>query len=448
MKFAAFISIIVSVAVMFVACQGAVGPKGDAGERGPQGDKGDTGDTGATGPPGEPGTPAPLNMAPRIKAGMTLGTQNFALANTAPATDGLRIVHELTVSNYFEDPEGVLELVYSLGDLSDDDKEIVDVYLNDMTNVDTSGADPAIIGTPVTKAVQGTTAYLAIMAKKAGMVTLELTVKDGLPDGEATHQIPVMVRASNATPSAVATVLTDAAFTAMSRTGVNRLASNGGPVTVSVPDDAFDDIDGDALKVTAELGGDEATMTANAAFLGVSIDANGDLVLTPKKGGPSGADTIPVILKATDPFGESVMTAATGTSSIQVKVNTPPMNDVYEAGDTIPAGKMAGDKKTLSDIATKIFSKAAQTSAVDFIDLSEYFVENDAEDPIDGANGICDFTTNQPSGDAAYATVEFNAAREVIQVTPAKVGSFQIVVTCEDNKGESVTDQVTVTIRN
>ncbi|MCY4481244.1 MAG: collagen-like protein [Spirochaetaceae bacterium] len=49
MKFAAFISIIVSAAVMFVACQGAVGP---AGEQGP---KGDTGDSGAAGPQGPAG---------------------------------------------------------------------------------------------------------------------------------------------------------------------------------------------------------------------------------------------------------------------------------------------------------------------------------------------------------------------------------------------------------
>ena len=53
MKFAAFISIIVSVAVMFVACQGAVGPEGPKGDKG---DKGDTGDTGDTGTPGTPGT--------------------------------------------------------------------------------------------------------------------------------------------------------------------------------------------------------------------------------------------------------------------------------------------------------------------------------------------------------------------------------------------------------
>ena len=49
MKFAAFISIIISVAVMFAACQGAVGPQG------PKGDTGDTGDTGDAGPAGEQG---------------------------------------------------------------------------------------------------------------------------------------------------------------------------------------------------------------------------------------------------------------------------------------------------------------------------------------------------------------------------------------------------------
>ena len=42
MKFAAFISIIISVAVIFAACQGAVGPKGDKGDDGDKGDKGDT----------------------------------------------------------------------------------------------------------------------------------------------------------------------------------------------------------------------------------------------------------------------------------------------------------------------------------------------------------------------------------------------------------------------
>ena len=58
MKFAAFISIIVSVAVMFVACQGAVGPKGDPGADGKDGADGADGATGPQGPQGLPGAAA------------------------------------------------------------------------------------------------------------------------------------------------------------------------------------------------------------------------------------------------------------------------------------------------------------------------------------------------------------------------------------------------------
>ena len=62
MKFAAFISIIVSVAVMFAACQGVVGP---AGPQGPKGEPGTPGTPGTPGAPGEPGEPAPLPLTGR-----------------------------------------------------------------------------------------------------------------------------------------------------------------------------------------------------------------------------------------------------------------------------------------------------------------------------------------------------------------------------------------------
>ena len=63
MKFAAFISIIVSVAVMFGACAGAVGPPGKDGAAGKDGA---TGATGPQGPKGEPGEPAPLPLTGRM----------------------------------------------------------------------------------------------------------------------------------------------------------------------------------------------------------------------------------------------------------------------------------------------------------------------------------------------------------------------------------------------
>ncbi|MDE0447119.1 MAG: hypothetical protein OXH96_10640 [Spirochaetaceae bacterium] len=59
MKFAAFISLIVSVAVLFAACAGAVGPKGDPGADGKDGTDGKDGAPGAPGMPGMPGEPGP-----------------------------------------------------------------------------------------------------------------------------------------------------------------------------------------------------------------------------------------------------------------------------------------------------------------------------------------------------------------------------------------------------
>ena len=56
MKFAAFISIIISVAVIFAACQGAVGPRGP---------KGADGADGADGVDGEQGSAAPLSLTGR-----------------------------------------------------------------------------------------------------------------------------------------------------------------------------------------------------------------------------------------------------------------------------------------------------------------------------------------------------------------------------------------------
>ena len=80
MKFAAFISIIVSVAVMFAACQGVVGPSGKDGADGAKGDTGDTGPQGPQGMPGEPGEPGftPLQLK---------GTAPFIVINDIDGPD-------------------------------------------------------------------------------------------------------------------------------------------------------------------------------------------------------------------------------------------------------------------------------------------------------------------------------------------------------------------------
>ena len=84
MKFAAFISIIVSVAVMFAACQGVVGPSGKDGADGAKGDAGATGAQGPQGIPGEPGF-TPLQLK---------GTSPFIVINDIDGDDADEVADE------------------------------------------------------------------------------------------------------------------------------------------------------------------------------------------------------------------------------------------------------------------------------------------------------------------------------------------------------------------
>ena len=224
MKFAAFISIIVSLAVIIGACQGAVGPTGPTGPSGPSGATGATGPTGPTGPAGQD---APLNQPPALKANQTLGTQYFALANRGTDTGAAKKVSVMNISTFFEDPEGVTRLVFNLTDQSDDDKKTAIAYLTAPPAPAPNTSDPPTFDTTPTHVEAGVTgeAYLAIDAQAAGTTMLELMVKDGLPNGVATFHIPVSVRESNANPTIESTALTAEAYTAMSRIGVNRLRS-------------------------------------------------------------------------------------------------------------------------------------------------------------------------------------------------------------------------------
>ena len=400
-------------------------------------------------------------MPPAFKADKMLKTEYFALANAGTGTTGARTLTELMVSTYFEDPEGVTDLHYSLGKLSADDMKVVSVYLNGASNTEDGDSDPTtpdtLLATPVTKASVEGDAYLAIMAKAVGSATLKLMVKDGT-GGSATFDIGVMVRASNAPPTLNADVLTTGAtgqYSKMSYTGAKRLRVQDGAMTVMIPNDAFRDADGDALKIEAMIGGADAdTTTANKALLGAMVDSSDNLVLTPKKGGTA---TIPVILKATDPYGHSIVTPSdisTAGNAIQVEVNVPPQHKTYvntvtelQSALDAPTGRKDSDKAVLADLP-KTFSIAvtsADGGTATLATLTNHFVDLDSEDILEDAvltNGYCDFTTSSDT----YATVAFNTGRTAIQLVGKKMGSFDVTVTCTDTRMETLTDKVTVTI--
>ena len=451
MKFAAFISIIISMAVIFAACQGAVGKAGDS----------VTGATGPTGPTGPPGTPAVQNTPPAVKAGKTLATQHFALIGAeldgtliTGAVTGAKVLGEIKLSDYFEDAEGVLNLIYSVAELSAADKTIVEVYLTNMDpepNSDgtgfVTGTDNVALTTSMA-AVMGD-AYLAIKALKAGSAMVTVTVKDGLPGGVLMQDISVMVRATNA-PPAVSAALDVDALEAFDKTAADRLVV-GTPATVDLPAMAFVDPNGDTLTYEVVIGGDNADdIAANKKILDAAIDSSGDLVLTPKAPSTAtgdGSDAIPVTIKATDPYGASAMTG----TPIDVTVNRPPAHHTYTSSDlSAPTGKMATDKAVLADLAVTTFSIASTTgsgNAATLLTLGNHFTDADTEDNLADnnlVNGVCNFATDDT--DSKYATLTFNTDRTEIEIVGKAQGQLTVTVTCEDTKKETLVDSVTVTI--
>jgi hypothetical protein len=412
-------------------------------------------------------------MPPTLKDGTPIATQYLALAarnaNGSAIGDGIneasRAVFNkyetVEVSKYFEDPEGVVDLIYSLADLSDDDKKIVTVSLAATAALDTDGSEDGDIDDPgemptSEKSVNGK-AYLNISGKAAGSVTLMLTVKDGLPDGVTSQSIQVMVRDANAPPVIDSSVLNAAAYQKMSRIQTMRIRSDEA-TRVMIPADAFTDGNNDALKITAEVGGTDGTdatqansVPYNATRLGVAVEGN-YLVLTPKRGNNA---FIPVILKAEDRYGASAMTGNDfntnpPTGTILVEINTPPMHATYDdvssptTGLTYPAGASDGDNIMLAHITDKTYSAAGEDMANEFITLATFFEDPDQEDSIEGDDHICSFSTSP--ADQKFATVAFNDSVTIITVNPDAPGMFDLSVTCTDHVGETLTDTVKVTI--
>ena len=456
MKKIALFMMIVGLAVALVACQGPVGKPGDKGETG---DKGD---------PADP-TTVLTNTPPALKAGKVLGTQYFALASagidgteipaTGNRTTGRQALGKLKLSDYFEDAEGVINLIYSVAELSDDDKKVVDVYLLDM-DPRPNGINPPngfVVGTesentPVTasnskSSVTGEDSYLAIAAKAPGSVTLTLTVKDGLPGGVAMQNVSVTVVAANAPPLISTALDTPAELEAFDKTGADRLVVSEGAVTIDLPAMSFVDPNGDALTYEAIIGaaGDDADIiAANKKVIDAAVNDSGDLVVTPKAAPAAEAVAIPITIKVSDIYGASV---TTGTP-IDIAVNRPPVHRLYSESESPepPTGRKDTDKAVLADLATTTFSIATTTvTAETLLTLDGHFVDNDALDVLNDdniANGVCNFTDR--SGDKA--TVAFNSDRTAITIVGEEQGSFDVTVTCTDTKKESLVDSVTVTI--
>jgi hypothetical protein len=146
MKFAAFISIIISVAVMFAACEGAVGPKGDKGDPGADGAPGAPGTSGNDGLPGTAALQARSNVDPTLLNDDELVDDEGRTVDSAETTPADAETKTLTVdlSTYFigGTPGFTYEFVDMNGDtdglgndLEADASNVIDGEINNETGM-------------------------------------------------------------------------------------------------------------------------------------------------------------------------------------------------------------------------------------------------------------------------------------------------------------------------
>ena len=157
MKFAAFISIIVSLAVIIGACQGAVGPKGDTGATGATGPAGTDGTQGPAGPTGEPGY-TPLQIK---------GAAPFIIISDK-ANAALGDAETIDLSNNFRSSQDVTAKVATTGRVGDDFTATVDGLMLTLKAVaDADGSAYAINTIPVMLTDEdGATVTLNVRARR------------------------------------------------------------------------------------------------------------------------------------------------------------------------------------------------------------------------------------------------------------------------------------------
>ena len=153
MKFAAFISIIVSVAVMLAACPG---PAGAPGEDGAKGDKGATGATGDKGDKGDPGY-TPLQLK---------GAAPFVIISDK-ANAALGDAETIDLSDNFRSSEDVTAKVGTFTAGDDFNASAEGLMLTLTPKADADGAPYGINTVPVTlTASDGSTVDLTVRARR------------------------------------------------------------------------------------------------------------------------------------------------------------------------------------------------------------------------------------------------------------------------------------------
>ena len=389
MKFAAFISIIVSVAVMFVACPGPAGAPGDDGAKG---DKGDTGDTGATGPKGDTGDKGEPGYTPlQLK-----GAAPFVLISDK-ANAAVGDAETIDLSNHFRSSEDVTAGTPVAGTDSDDIMATVEGLMLTVKALSTGTAGTAYdINTFTVKltAEDGASVDLMVRARRNRAPTQPAATSDDQVVGtQVPEMAPEMTAACPAANECMVTLLfvdPDAGATA----GEDKLVFMGTSADTSKAD---------VVEVkTAEDG-----LTAQVILRGVAstwvADTDPDTT-----GNQAGHKRVKISVTAMDADGMVALIGGTG-----VDQNDPGESVINIAVDGAPVGSPIPDGSV----------SQAKTSYV-IADVIPFFKDPEGED--------LTYEVKVEDAKVVSAAIEEDSStppKQVLTVTRTAQGATSVTVT-------------------
>ena len=404
MKFAAFISIIVSVAVMFAACQGAVGPQGPPGEDGRDGVDGTDGTDGTDGispiavASGVTVDAVLLNV--RSTTDQTISTSTSATVDTTVYfSGGLEpITYEIVPSTDTDAADGTSGGFFTA--TIDKDSGVLTVKAKSAQTAAEiaqygEGEMVTVKATDANKVTPANTVMLTIRANKAPTSASDLdfsvtvgtqavadATRDGLDaDGKAL--------AAAAKPNPICAMFASCVFTIDTGTGDTAVAnatftpldveggSAGGAVTVFSDDDVkgstLSVVEYDAKYVTA------SAMGATFTLAGVKSTFTND---TDDDNEPDEHEATPVRLRATDANGLSVEFA------VDVSVDSAPtLSKTHQFNAAYSIETNHGTTAVIPGVA-RFFTDVETETLTYKITSSNRAVAEVGDTPINGQGGL------------------------------------------------------------
>ena len=264
---------------------------------------------------------------------------------------------------------------------------------NDTLTVTAESSDKAVATTAIS---QNT---LTVTAKKRGSTTITVKASDG--SAEVSDAFTVTVKGAPVVSSAIADI-----------TGME--IDDTRNVTVS---DAFSDPDGDTLTYNA-------VSSSNSVVI-INISANGSSSSTVVA---RSAGTATITVTAQDSDGNSV------SDKFDVTVNAAQQSQAQEAPpQKAPENQAPTVINEIPDIGDLVIRVAPES-----IDLSQVF-----SDPEGGA---LTYSVNSDDIDSAVVTVTIEDG--VVHIVPNGAGTQTVVITAEDNAGNTVSDSFDITVTN